>query len=85
MRINLDTEKAARHESEQKLLNAEKEKSEMCVDLAQLRQQAATLKQDLHAETQKVWMQTDHSTYLFLYVLLNLIVLYFILFERLND
>ena len=54
LRNNLEMEKNARHDAEQKLLTAEKKNSEMCVDLTQYKQQIASTKQDLQAEVQKV-------------------------------
>ena len=53
VRSNLDSEKAARHDAEQKLLNVEKEKNEMNVDVVQFQQQVAALKQELQAESNK--------------------------------
>ena len=54
MRSNLETEKTSRQQAEQKLLNAEKEKSELFVDIAQFKQQVSALKQDLQMENNKV-------------------------------
>ena len=49
----MESEKEARHEAEQKLLEVEKEKGEMSVDITQLQQQVAALKQEVEAEAVK--------------------------------
>ena len=54
IRTKFDQEKAARQRAEAKLLEVEKEKSELSVDLTQLRQQVTGLKNDLHMEIEKV-------------------------------
>lgn len=50
----LETEKGVRQRAEQKLLETEKKKSELSVDLGQLQSQSQTLRQDLKMEIEKV-------------------------------
>ena len=54
MQTKFDQEKAARQRAEAKLLEVEKEKSELSVDLTQLKQQVTGLKNDLRMEIEKV-------------------------------
>ena len=50
----LESEKISRQRAEQKLLETEKKKSELSVDLSQLQSQTQALKQELKMEIEKV-------------------------------
>ena len=49
-----EQQRVLRESAETKLLEVEKTKSELSVDLSQLKQQVGVLKTDLHAEIEKV-------------------------------
>lgn len=55
----LDHEQVARQRAETRLLDTEKEKSELSVDLGQLKQQLNTIQRELRAENEKVciWLR----------------------------
>lgn len=83
MQLKLDQEKVARQSAENRLLEVEKYKSELSVDIKQYEQQIANLQNEYRSEKDKVkWISSLISYYL--YYVLYTYILSLIRFARMD-